>query len=342
MKVLYKNVEYDLDDEIDSYFLNENLILEQYKRSKLDIGKRVDYATRLHNSDLKKVLTNKATTGSWDFARDIVNTYDKDRFEALSDDHCIIRKKTYSDYNTLIIIFPSYAGPEGRFTSNRDNVGEKIIELDTDLLIINEDPFRMPESLYPSNLMLGISNTYNSVESTAKKLRQCIKKEYKNVIIYSESKHAAAGATYAIQLSDIVTHLFIMSGPTTFNWDESPWVQKYIKWANRPEELEHQWIDMPDVQWMHLIKCYNFKKMGLSDKILSPFKYINDYDIDINYYQGKYDLDYVGFKRFLENQKLDNLNIHSVDYKISDTQKHNIKSYLDRYIFPQYIKNLTN
>lgn len=340
MKIIFRDIEYDLDDEIDSYFLNENIIQDQYQKSKLDIGKRVDYSTRIYNHDLSKVLYGKAMHGSWEFARDTVNSYDTDKFEKLTDDHSILRKKTDTEYDTLVITFPSFAGPEGRFSSNRTNVSERLINQETDLLIVNEDPFRMPESLYPSNLMLGISDTYNTVELAVEKIRECITKEYKNIVIHVESKHAAAGASYAIQLNDIVTHLFVMTGPTTFNWDTSPWVQKYLKWDNRPEALKNQFLDMPDVQFMHIIKTYNFKKMRLSDKLLDPFKYIDNYDIKIDYYHGKYDIDFTSFKNYVEKQNIKNLDMHIIDYKISDTQTHNIKPYLDRHIIPEYIKSL--
>lgn len=340
MKIIFRDIEYDLDDEIDSYFLNENIINDQYQKSKLDTDKRLDYSTRIYNKDLHNVLYNKAMTGSWDFARDVVNTYDHGQFEKLTDDYCILRKKTNKEHDTLVITFPSFAGPEGRFSSKRTNVSDKLIEQDVDLLIVNEDPFRMPESLYPSNLMLGISDTYNTVELTAQKIRDCITKEYKNIVIHVESKHAAAGATYAIQLNDIVTHLFVMTGATTFKWDKSPWVQKYLKWDNRPEALKHQFLDMPDVQYMHIIKTYNFKKMGIPDKILDPFAYIGEYDIKIDYYHGKHDTDFISFKKVVEEQKIKNLNIHIIDYMISATQTHNIKPYLDRYVIPEYINSL--
>lgn len=59
MKLIFRDIEYDLDDTIDSYFLNENIIQDQYRKSKLDIGKRVDYSTRIYNRDLKNVLQDK-------------------------------------------------------------------------------------------------------------------------------------------------------------------------------------------------------------------------------------------------------------------------------------------
>lgn len=338
MKIIFRDIEYDLDDEVDSYFLNENIIYDQYRKSKLDIGKRVDYSTRIYNNDLRRVLYDKAMHGSWEFARANVNTYDTDRFEKLTDDYCILKKKTSTNHDTLIITFPSFAGPEGRFSANRTNISEKIIEQDTDLIVVHEDPFRMPEHLYPSNLMLGISDELNTIELAAKCIRKCITKEYKNIIIHSESKHCAGGVSYALQLSDIVTHILLMAGPTTFDWDRSPWVQKYLKWEKRPEELKYQFLDMPDAQFMHIIKTYNFKKMNLSDEILNPFKYISNTNIKVDYYQGKYDRDYIGFRNLIRD--ISNVTIHEVDYKISNTQTHNIKPHLDRHVIPEYIKSL--
>ena len=342
MIITFQGVDYDLDDEIESYFLNENLIQDQYRKSKLDINKKVDYATRIYNKDLYNVLYKKAMHGSWDFARENVNSYDTDKFESLTNDNCIIRKKTNIEHDTLIITFPSMAGPEGRFTANRSNISERIIELDTDLLVVNEDPFRMPESLYPSNLMLGISNDFNTIELAAEKIRECITKEYKHIVIHGESKHAAGSVSFAMQLSDIVTNVFVMTGPTTFKWDVDPWVKKYLKWTNRPESLKEQYLDMPEVQFMHIIKSYNFKKMRLSDKILDPFRYVSNYDLKIDYYHGKYDTDFIGFKNYVEQFNANNVTMHDVDFKISENQTHNIKPYIERKLLPEYIKNLTN
>lgn len=342
MYIEFRGVQYDIDDEIDCYFLNEHIVFDQYRKSKLDIGKRTDFSTKIYNKDLKDVLYRKAMHGSYEFARESVYDFDNERFECLSDDKCIFRKKTKSDFDTLIIAFPSFAGPEGRFTANRTNISEKLIDLETDLLVIHEDPMRMPESLYPSNLILGISDLYPSVETLSQKIRECIQKKYKNVVIYGESKHVAGSVVYALELSDIVTHVLLMSGQTTFVWEQSPWVKKYLKWANRPNHLTHQFLDMPDIQFMHIIKTNNFRKMNLSEKILNPFKFVDETNLKIDYYYGIYDSDYTMFKKHVENMNLKNVTMHGVDYKISDTQRHNIKPYIDRHVFPKYIKNLTN
>ena len=48
-------------------------------------------------------------------------------------------KKTETTHDTLVIHLTSYAGHEGRLTNALTNVSERIINLETDLLIVNED-----------------------------------------------------------------------------------------------------------------------------------------------------------------------------------------------------------
>ena len=92
--------------------------------------------------------------------------------------------------NTILIILPtSYAGHEGRLTSPLTNVSDKIINLDTDLLIVNEDPLRYPDVYIHGAMILGVSKQNDTQEKTCNQIREYIKKDYKNIIIYADSKH---------------------------------------------------------------------------------------------------------------------------------------------------------
>lgn len=77
--------------------------------------------------------------------------------------------------------------------------------------------------------------------------------------------------------------------------------------------------------------------MEIVHKTLDPFSYLNEYDISVDYYYGKYDDEYYGFKNYISGIDCERLTLHEVDYKISDDQTHNIKPHIERKIFPSYL-----
>jgi len=181
MKIKLLDLDIDLNDELDLYFLHEKLVYEKYVQLR-DIESS-DIYTKIYKKDVVDTYLQKARTGSWDIHSDIVYQYDTDKFENVSEDYTMCWKKTDKDFDKLIIHFTSYAGHEGRLTSPLTNVSEKIINLDTDLLIVNEDPLRYPESLYPSAMVLGVSKKNDTQEKMCNQIREYIKKKYKHVII---------------------------------------------------------------------------------------------------------------------------------------------------------------
>ena len=125
------------------------MLYEKYKH--LESLQDTDIYTKIFKKDVKKqVLENKIKTDGLNFAKDIVYSYDTERFENVSKDFTMCWKKTTANHDKLIIHLTSFAGHEDRLTSPLTNVSDKIINLDTDLLIVNEDPLRFPESTYPS------------------------------------------------------------------------------------------------------------------------------------------------------------------------------------------------
>ena len=340
MKIKLLDLDIDLNDEIDLYFLHEKLVYNKY----VDLRniKSSDIYTKIYKKDVVDTYTQKVRTGSWDVHSDIVYQYDTDKFENVSEDYTMCWKKTDKDFDKLIIHFTSYAGHEGRLTSPLTNVSEKIVNLDTDLLIVNEDPLRYPESLYPSAMVLGVSKKNDTQEKMCNQIREYIKKKYKHVIIYADSKHAGSALSVAYHLSDIVTNVLTTGGQSTYSWEHSPWIKSYFKWFNRPSHLEEQKLDMINVAMMHMIKCWGFIKLDIDNKILDPYRYLDAYpNIKVDYLYGKYDTEYVGFADYVKQFKFDNLNIQEIDYKISDFQTHNIRPYIDRKILPNYINDLT-
>jgi len=127
---------------------------------------------------------------------------------------------------------------------------------------------------------------------------------------------------------------------TTYSWDKSPVVARYFRWHNRPKELEHQFLNITDIEIIYMVKAYNFKKMGLDDTLVDPMRYMKNYSFKVDYYYGKYDVDYISFLNYALQFESDNFKFHEVDYKISENQTHNIRPYVDRKLLPEYIKNL--
>jgi hypothetical protein len=338
----FYNQLWDFDDDVELYFLHERILENAYLRilKAPKTEQRTDKATREFIRGMKHVWGKRAETGSIEWARPEVHNYDDSVFERVSNDYTMCWKKTNIVHDTLVIHLTSFAGHEGRLTNSLTNISPKIIDLDTDLLIVNEDPFRMPESLYPSYFILGCSSKCNSLSATADQIKTYIKKEYKNIVIYADSKHAGSGVSLAYELADLNPRVLVTGGITTYNWDTSPWVTMYLKWFNRPKNLEHQWISVSNIAVAHIIKCYKFKQMGIDERSLDPYKFLNDYNIPVDFCYGKYDSEYLSFKNHVSKLNLHNINMIEVDYKIADSQTHNIRPYVDRKILPEYIKNL--
>lgn len=344
MELEFIGQKWDFDDPIDVYYLHEYLIHRKYKRAieQKNSGDRLDKFSRVFNQDLIDILNKREQTGSWFFAREKTRIYDPEIFENVSDDYCMCWKKTDKEHDTLIIHISSYAGHEGRLNSRLDNVNPKLYNLDVDFLIVNEDPFRMPESVYPAYFLLGCSEQNDTLEKMCNQIRGYIKKEYKHVVVLGDSKHAASTVKIAQELNDIVTNVFVTGGMTTYSWRESPVVKKYFKWHNRPEHLKDQNLNITDIEIIYMVKAYNYYKMGLEDTLVDPLRYAHDYNFKIDYFYGKYDTEYLAYLEYAKQFESENFVFHEVDYKISKTQTHNIRPYVDRKIFPEYIKNLTN
>lgn len=343
MKYEFYNTLYDFEDDIELYFLHERMLHEQYSNTKKSQNQtdRVDRYTRLFNKEINYVWSQRAATGSIDFARPLVRSFNDDLFEKVSEDFTMCWKRTDKKHDILLIHLTSFAGHEGRLTSPLTSVSDKVVNLDTDLLIVNEDPFRMPEILYPSMMVLGCSDTCDTIPKMCNQIRKYIEKEYKHVVFYADSKHAGSVLSIAYELEDLNPKIIVTGGQTTYDWETSPWVTHYLKWFNRPEQLKDQTLDMNPVAVMHFVKSYKFKQMKVDKKYTDPYKFINDYNIPVQFFYGKYDIDYLGFKNYISKIKSDNLDIHEVDYKISDVQTHNIKPYVDRKILPKFINNLS-
>lgn len=343
MKYTFFDKDFDFNDEVDLYFLHETILYETYqlaKKRKSD-NKKVDRYTSTFNREVLNIFSERAFNGGKnDFAKKNVYTYDEERFENLSNDKTMIWKKSNANHDTLIIHLNAFGGHEGRLASSITNVNEKITNLETDLLIVNEDPFRVPETIYPAFMVLGCSNENDTLHKMCNQIRTYIKRDYKNIVLYADSRHASTVVSIAIELKDLKPRVLTTGGQTTVDWDRSPWVRSYLKWFNRPKKLENQVLSITPVAIMHMVKCWKFKHMNIDKKILDPYRYIDDYDIQVDYIYGKYDTDYRGFQNYLQRLNKKNVKLREIDYKISNEQTHNIRPYVDRFILPEYINSL--
>ena len=52
----------------------------------------------------------------------------------------------------------------------------------------------------------------------------------------------------------------------------------------------------------HLLKTYNFLKNGIDNRILSPFKYHSEHDIQVDYFYSEHDTEYASFMRWLKKK----------------------------------------
>lgn len=350
MKINLLGREVDLDDPIDLYFFHELAIWKRYHSNVKYIDPKDRYS-KIVKKDFIKLIEQKADTGSWDFSKEHVLSYDTERFENVSDDFTVCNKKTDNSSDKLIIYLTSFAGHDGRLTNNLSSVSDHVINLDTDLIIVNENPYRMPERLFPAYMVLGVSEQNDTVAKTAELIKSYIKREYKKVIIYGDSKQCAATVALANELSDVVTHCFVSNGMATYSWDNSPYILRHLKLIKRNkllnnrasrEELEELERNVTDVMAMYFIKCYQFKQLNIAPEILEPFKHLKS-SIKFDLFYGKYDEDYQIFVDYVKQIKnsdfysTDNLNIHEIDFKISQQQTHNIQPHIWRNILPEYV-----
>lgn len=343
MIIEYWDRHFDLNDDAQIYFLHEYILYKKYLAAVEQSKDKTDRFTTTYNREVKHVFENKARTGSYEFAKPITDRYDTEKYENKSDDGTMVWKKSAEDYDTLVILLTSFGGHEGRLKSELTNVSEKNYNLPADLLIVNENPYRMPEIIYPAYLIMGCSDENDTMEKMCTQIKSYIKKDYKNVVVVGSSAHTGGAASVGIALQDIVTHVFVTGGHATYDWNYSPIVKKYLKWLNRPKHLQNQHLSITDVEMCHVFKTWKFQSLDLNPEYVDPYRYIGNYPhIQVDYYHGKYDTDYIGMYDYVMGFNNPNVIGHIVDYKISDLQTHNIRPYIDRKTLPEYIKNLTN
>ena len=335
---LLDGIEVNLDDDLDLYFFHEYLQWHHYNNTKSLIQDKKSILDKIHLSDYSKMYLNRANTGGWQFAEEAVYQFDDNLYEFPNEckTMCISKKETKHD--TLIIQLVAYGGHELRLKIPFSATSKEIYNCNADVLLVNDSPLRFPEFLHPSFLLMGCSDRLNTVKKMSQEIRDIIKKKeekennkYKNIAIYCDSRHAGSGVSLACYMSDIVDRVFAVHGTTVYDFDESPTVKEYFETGS---------VASP-VQWMHLVKTYQItKRYHIDKKLLDPFRYLNEYNIKVDYYYGKYDEEYKNFLTYAKQFDNKNITFHEVDYQFSSTQTHWIRGHVDKNIFPNWVDNL--
>lgn len=331
-------IDINLDDELDLYWFHEYLQWRRYRdvnsllKSSL-IEKRI-------LSETNKVYKKKADTGSYDFAKPVVNSIDPSLWTNASDDFTMAMKKTDANHKTCIIFCESLAGHEWRMSHSFAHAPSNVYNLPVDILSVSESTFRFPESKFPSYLLRGCSDECDTIQKMIQQIRlYFVNKNYENVVIFGDSKHCGAVMAIALQMKDLVTHVFCTHGFNTYDWHTTPYREDFVRHTNSDRKNPPYHITAGGM--MHTIKSYHFTKEGFRDTVINPLKYIHTAPFQVDYFYGKYDKEYEPFLPLAQAVKSDNFKMHEVDYKLAhEEHTHNIRGIIDRKVLPEYINTI--
>ena len=346
MKLLIRDKFIDMEDELEVKFAAEYYFWDEYKRLSLSAN---NISGKKDLSNYKDALNFKFDNGGLNRIRNKIE--EEFGYDWISNDKCIGKLKGFSTKEHLLIYVCSHAGIENRMNGTILSIPDRIRELsnDFDVLVVNEHPLRFPESLYPAYLTLGCSDENNTFEKMCIALNSAIEKNYKKAVIIGDSKHAAITLSIAHRLNDIVTNAFIIHGQTSYDWEESGWVQSYLKYLEKRQKAfeksgyldDKMLYDISGPHIFHLLKTYKLKKLNISNEILSPFKYHKNYDIKLDYFYSEHDTEYASFIKWLKENKTGDINIHNVDY-CNKSNPHFIRPYVERKILTDYLNGILN
>ena len=346
MKLLIRDKVINLNDDLEVKFAAEYYFWDEYKRL---LQSANNIAAKKDLSNYKNALNFKFDNGGLESIRE--NIEREFGYQWISEDKCIGKIEGFGTKQNLLIYVCSHAGIENRMSNTILSIPDRIRELSDrfDILVLNEHPLRFPESLYPAYLTLGCSEENNTFEKMCKSLEKSIEKNYDTVLVLGDSKHAAITLSIAHKLHKIVTNVFLIHGQTSYDWDESGWVQSYLKYLKKRDEVFEKTghrddsmihnISGPHI--FHILKTYKLKQLGISNEILSPFKYHKNYNIKVDYYYSEHDIEYAHFIKWLKENKTGNIQLHKVDY-VNKSNPHFIRPYIERNVLPNYIDGLLN
>ena len=326
MQVIFDGNHVNLDDPIDLHFSYQYQLWLKYSFQDKSISEKQ------RKGSYSRMLMDFIDTGNW--------VYDK-----VNPKHYVTNESgTIGFYDKgsdiLLIYLGSMPGHEERLGYPIMSVPNHIEELDVDIICAREDPLMKPEYLYPCSYFLGVDAEYNTFEKMCDYIRSIIKKQYKKVVVFGDSRHSAVPVSVAHYLKDIVTNCFIVHGQSIWDFDESPWVNNHLTYPN----LINCPYPTPFPAISHVVRSYVLtKKMNINHKYLCPYSYLDEIlNIKVDYFYGKYDDDHKQFLDLVMGYKNENIDFHSVDYRLGKGSGHFIRPIIDRKIFPEYIESLRN
>lgn len=299
-----QNVLIDVDCEIERYFAHEYVSLMVLQQLKENESFSPDVFTKRTTSRFKKAFISKSLNGNFEEFIDSA-TKTSNEIEDTNEHKTIGWLNQRTDSDTLIISLASLAGLEWRlFTPNLSFTSGLLHKTTSDILVVQESSFRLPESRYPSFYMEGIDNDTNTFELLVEKIRTEIKnreekynKKFRKITLYGDSKHCAATISIFLHLQDIVEMCIVTHGHATYDYKVCPWYNAWMEWKdnywfpNRYKNPKPFTIHMPT--WGHILKILHFRDMGLDSKILDPVRQLEHANIDKNriyYFYGDKDL----------------------------------------------------
>ena len=308
---------------------------------------------RYHNSPeldkIKWLYENFIINGNWDFVKPLLNNVDTIDFDDFYCNNTIFtrngKKKNY-----LIINLISQGAYENRLLEPYTNISisRRIFEHDIPMINIVEDPTRKPLWRNPANLLMGTNDTscpdMDTLVNNIKQIADTITTDLEKCIIIGDSKHAGSVLSIAQKLYPMVTNVFAIHGLNNYTIRTNPALEQYENLLeriyNKEDGFEH--LFMGEVEFFGLLKSAWFDENINDKRTLDPYRFLYKYpNIQVDYYYGKYDVAYRNYENYVKQFNFDNLNVHEVDFK----HKHNthfIKRHLEKFVIPEYIKNLTN
>ena len=343
MKILIRDKVVDFEDDLDLNYAGEYVLWIEYKRLQQLVS---NIASKKDLSKWEYAFNFKFNNGGYENIRETLEK--TEGYDWVSNDNCMGTRTGFGTKDNLLIYVCSHAGPENRMDNEILSIPNRIKDLSDrfDILVVNEHPLRFPEIIYPSYLVLGCSEENNTFEKMCSSIESRIKKSYNKVIVMGDSKHAGIALSIAHKLHEHVTNAFILHGQTSYDWEESGWVTSYLSYLEKREKLFLKTGHLDDTMLndfsgpaiFHLFKSYKFKKMGIDNRILSPFKYHNEYNITVDYFYNKKDLEYKPFLDWVMKNGTGDINFHEVKHESHNP--HFIRPHVERKILPDYIKNL--
>lgn len=262
-----------------------------------------------NNKNLIQVCNDVLDGNSLSKYSTLLNDVDKDNFTMFECDNTVFAYPE-EDNKNLIILFVSMGDLETRYTLPYTSFRPKhLLKLGIPCIIVSEHGIDNPLWINPPNMIKGNGaadreKLIKTIKKMARRLSTC-----DNVFVVGDCRNVAGAMSFANEL-DFVNHVALLSGLTHH-------VPEYHTWD----------LDDPECRpfkFFTYLKAIEYQKT-MPEHIINPFAHIRK-DLNVNYWYGKYDDEYMQFKDYIEKF---NVNISEIDYTFGDN---------NHYIMPEWDK----